>query len=246
MKLTVIGCLGGFPAEGKATSCFLLESKGFNLLIDCGSGALLALQKVLSPLQLDAALLTHFHADHIADVGVLQHFWQLAPGVKKVPILPIYASDHDLENFNKLDWPESTQKQALDFTKPMQIGPFTISFFKTKHPVETYAVRIKEQGNSNELVYTADTTMVSGLGDFIKGAKVLLADTNFLADKPEPRWHLTTLETAQLANQAHVQHVILTHLPPFGDANAFKREVVAGLVNETDVEIAREGLICEI
>ncbi|CAH0418430.1 MBL fold metallo-hydrolase [Periweissella ghanensis] len=246
MKLTVIGACGGYPAKGQATSAFLLQSQGFNLLIDCGSGALLALQKVLSPLQLDAVLLTHFHADHVADVGVLQHFWQLAPGPKKVPILPIYASNQQPENFDKLDWPASTVKRALDVTKPMQIGPFTLTFFKTKHPVETYAVRIKEAGNCHELVYTADTTLFDGLNDFIAGADVLLADTNFLANQPNPRWHLTTTETAMLANTGHVKNVILTHLPPFGDIDALKREVVAALTPDIRLTIAQEGLICEI
>lgn len=246
MKLTVIGAFGGYPAKGQATSAFLLQNSTFNLLIDCGSGALLALQDVLSPLQLDAVLLTHFHADHVADVGVLQHFWQLAPGPKKVPILPIYASNHQPENFDKLDWPASTSKQALDLTNPMQIGPFTIKFFKTKHPVETYAVRIKEIGNPHELVYTADTTMVDGLNEFIAGADVLLADTNFLANHPSPRWHLTTAETATLANTAHVKNVILTHLPPFGDLDALKSEVASMLMPDIRLTIAQKGLIFEI
>ncbi|MCM0598539.1 MBL fold metallo-hydrolase [Periweissella fabalis] len=246
MKLTIIGCLGGYPANGKATSCFLLSSHNFNLLIDCGSGALLALQKVISPLQLDAVVLTHFHADHIADVGVLQHFWQLAPGDKKVPWLPIYASNHDIENFNKLDWPYSTRKQALNFSKPMEIGPFTLSFFKTKHPVETYAVRIKETGNQNELVYTADTTIVSGLNEFIDGAHTVLTDTNFFANQKGPRWHLTTTETTDLANNTHVKQVILTHIPPFGDLDKLKYEVASKLMPNIKLDVADEGAIYEL
>lgn len=242
MQLTVIGYLGGFPAHGDATSCFLLESDDFKLLIDCGSGALLALQNYISPLQLDAVLLTHFHADHVADVGVLQHFWQLAPGNKKVPILPIYASNHDVDNFNRLDWPNSTVKHAINIEDGIKIGPFTCSFFKTKHPVETYAVRIKEDGNLHELVYTADTTMVDGLSEFIKGAEVLLADTNFFMNQPEPRWHLTTNEAANLVDIAEVKELILTHVPPFGDINALESETVAALHKNVKVQVAATGL----
>lgn len=246
MKLTVIGSLGGFPAHGQATSSFLLTSDNFKLLIDCGSGALLALQKYISPLELDAVLLTHFHADHVADVGVLQHYWQLVPGERKVPLLPIYASNHDSAKFLRLDWPTATEKKAIDIENGIKIGPFKCTFFKTKHPVETYAVRIKEDGNPNELVYTADTTMVSGLSEFITGAKVLLADTNFYNDQPKPRWHLTTKEAAQLANQSQVKELILTHLPPFGNLNKLKMEAENTILSNIKITLAREGLNCKI
>lgn len=83
MKITVLGYYGGYPFNGDGTSSYLVQSDDFNLLLDCGSGALIELEKHLDPLQLDAVVLTHYHADHIADVGVLQHYWQLAPGIKK-------------------------------------------------------------------------------------------------------------------------------------------------------------------
>lgn len=246
MKLTVIGCLGGFPAHGEATSSFLLTSGNYNLLIDCGSGALLALQKYISPLELDAVLITHFHADHVADIGVLQHYWQLVPDKRKLPLLPIYASNHDKLKFLSLDWPTATEKKAIDIDNGIKIGPFTCTFFKTKHPVETYAVRIKETGNPNELVYTADTTMLPGLEKFCMGAKVLLADTNFYNDQPEPRWHLTTKEAAQLANQAQIKELILTHLPPFGDINKLKMATQKDVLPNVKVTVAKAGLDCKI
>ncbi len=83
MKLTVLGYLGGYPDAGHATSTYLIESGDYHLLMDLGSGGLLALEKVFDPLQLDAVLLTHYHHDHTADVGVLQYFYQLRKGNKK-------------------------------------------------------------------------------------------------------------------------------------------------------------------
>ncbi|GAJ25934.1 metal-dependent hydrolase [Liquorilactobacillus sucicola DSM 21376 = JCM 15457] len=77
MKITILGFFGGYPYDGKATSSYLLQSDGYNLLLDCGSGALLNLEKELDPLQLNAVLLSHYHQDHIADIGVLQYYWQL-------------------------------------------------------------------------------------------------------------------------------------------------------------------------
>ncbi|BDP76609.1 hypothetical protein EfmAA242_08370 [Enterococcus faecium] len=57
----------------------MLQSDGFNLLIDAGSATLIKLQEHLDPLDLDAVILSHYHHDHIADLGVLQYYWQLHP-----------------------------------------------------------------------------------------------------------------------------------------------------------------------
>lgn len=48
MKLTVLGYLGGYPDAGHATSTYLIESGDYHLLMDLGSGGLLALEKVLT------------------------------------------------------------------------------------------------------------------------------------------------------------------------------------------------------
>lgn len=79
MKLTVLGCLGAYPYKGEGTSSYLLESEGFHLLIDAGSTTLVRLENYLDPLKLDAVILSHYHHDHIADLGVLQYYRQLYP-----------------------------------------------------------------------------------------------------------------------------------------------------------------------
>lgn len=71
MNLTPVGIWGGYPKANEATSAFLLEYEGFHCLIDCGSGVLASLQNFLPLAQLDAVVLTHYHADHIADIGSL-------------------------------------------------------------------------------------------------------------------------------------------------------------------------------
>lgn len=79
MKLTVLGCLGAYPYKNQGTTSYLLQSDGFNLLIDAGSTTLVKLEEQLDPLALDAVILSHYHHDHIADLGVLQYYWQLHP-----------------------------------------------------------------------------------------------------------------------------------------------------------------------
>ena len=73
MKMTVVGFWGGFPEAGEATSGYLFEHDGFRLLVDCGSGVLAQLQKYITPSDIDAVVLSHYHHDHVADIGVLQY-----------------------------------------------------------------------------------------------------------------------------------------------------------------------------
>ncbi|KLI74821.1 MULTISPECIES: MBL fold metallo-hydrolase [Lacticaseibacillus] len=224
MKLTVLGYLGGYPDAGHATSTYLVESGDYHLLMDLGSGGLLALEKVFDPLQLDAVLLTHYHHDHTADVGVLQYYYQLRKGDKKVSPLPIYGHTMDPLNFGSLTFGPYTQGMGYSADSTLHLGPFTITFLETQHPVPAFAVRIVESGTNKVLVNTSDTRYFSGLAAFAKNADLLMADTNFLADQPTPRWHLTAPEAGQLAKDAGVKQLLLTHLPQQLDLDTLKQQ----------------------
>ncbi|WP_283678907.1 MBL fold metallo-hydrolase [Lentilactobacillus sp. Marseille-Q4993] len=246
MKLTVLGYLGGFPDHGDGTSSYLIESAGFKLLVDCGSGALLSLEQVVDPLSLDAVLLTHYHNDHIADVGVLQYYWQLHPERPNKDVLPIYGHTLDQEHFNSLDWPNSTQKVAYDPSGVLDLGPFSITFSKTEHPVPAFATRIVEKATGKVLVFTADTRYFEDITGFCQDADLLMTDTNFFADKQGQKWHMTSAESGKLARDAKVKSLLMTHLPAKGDMNQLIYEAQRELPENVPVEVASTHLEIEI
>ncbi|KRK88955.1 MBL fold metallo-hydrolase [Lentilactobacillus sunkii] len=246
MKLTVIGFLGGYPANGNATSSYLLESGNFKLLIDCGSGALLSLEQVLDPLKLNAVILSHYHHDHTADVGVLQYYWQLHEKRYTEPILPIYGHTLDPINFKGLDWPNSTKGVAYDPNKTTHIGPFDLTFFKTHHPVPAFAMRIKEAATGKVLVFTADTAYFEELTDFVKNADLLMTDTNFFADKTGQKWHMTSTESGQLAHDSGAHKLLLTHLPAIGNYQQLKHEAQQSAGADLPILLAKTHLSVDI
>lgn len=142
MKLTVLGYYGGYPTPLAGTTGFLLTAGDYHLLLDCGSGVLKVLEQYLDPLRLDAAILTHYHHDHIADVGVLQYYWQLRQGERQEPVLPIYGHTEDPLNFASLTWANATEGRSYDPEATLNLGPLTITFQRTIHPVPTFAMRI--------------------------------------------------------------------------------------------------------
>lgn len=212
MKVTVLGYYGGYPTATDGTTGFLIEEQDYALLLDCGSGVLKVLQEQLDPLQLDAVILSHYHQDHIADVGVLQYYWQLRQGQRKEALLPIYGHTEDPLNFGSLTWPTATTGQAYDPDDTLQLGPLTISFCRTIHPVPTFAMRIMNQAGK-VLVFTADTRYFSELADFAQNADLLITDTNFDSTKTGKMWHMTAAQSGQLAVQAQARQLLLSHLP---------------------------------
>ena len=103
MKMTVVGFWGGFPEAGEATSGYLFEHDGFRLLVDCGSGVLAQLQKYITPSDIDAVVLSHYHHDHVADIGVLQYARLITSATtRQLPELPIYGHTFDENGFHSL------------------------------------------------------------------------------------------------------------------------------------------------
>ncbi|WP_461212980.1 MBL fold metallo-hydrolase [Lacticaseibacillus sp. GG6-2] len=245
MKLTILGYYGGYPDHGVGTSSYLVESGDFHLLMDAGSGALLALQQVFDPLQLDAVLLTHYHHDHVADFGVLQYYYQLHSGAKKHQPLPVYGHTKDPLNFAALTFGDFTRGVGYTADSTITMGPLTLTFLETQHPVPAFAVRIVENTTGKVLVNTSDTRAFAGLAPFAKDADVLLADTNFLADKPAPRWHLTAPEAGQLAQAAGVGRLVLTHLPQEVDLQTLLHQAQAA-AGAVPVSLASENKVIEI
>lgn len=229
MKLTALGVWGGYPTRDAGTTSYLLQSEeGFNLLLDAGSRAVTELEHELSPNDLDAIILSHYHEDHIADLGALRQYRQLQ--TVKPGILPIYGHQENEYEFSKLSLENVSEGIAYDVENGTSVGPFDIQFLKTVHPVICYAMRIVERATGQVLVYTGDTGYFAGLVDFSKDADILLADVYFFKDKAKMPNHLSSVEAGEIAAQAKVKKLILTHLPQVGDLQVLREEAqeVAG------------------
>ncbi|USS87238.1 MBL fold metallo-hydrolase [Fructilactobacillus hinvesii] len=246
MKLTILGYYGGYPFQHTATSGYLLQSAGFNLLLDCGSGVLLELEDVLDPLKLDAVLLSHYHADHVADVGVLQYYWQLHSQRYQQKLLPIYGHQLDQTAYKALDWPTATEKRAYNPEVVNHIGPFDLTFLRTEHPVPAFAIRIKERDTGKVLVYTADSRFFPALADFAHDADLLIADTNFFSDQTGKIWHMTTKQVGKMARDAHVHELLISHLPQTTDRDRLLQETQAATKDQLPVRLPQIGMIINI
>jgi ribonuclease BN (tRNA processing enzyme) len=224
MKLTVIGFWGGYPKKNAASSGYLLEHDGFQLLVDCGSGVLSKIQNIIQPEDLDAVLISHYHPDHIADIGVLQHA-RLIQGFlgKEFPTLPIYGHHFDQNEFTKLTYKNITEGIAYVPNEVLTVGPFRVTFLKTDHPVPCYAMRIEAGGKV--VVYTADSSFKDEFIEFSRNADVLLCECNFYGHQNgKSAGHMNSIDAGQFAQKAAVKQLILTHLPHYGSLSELVSE----------------------
>lgn len=241
MEITILGFWGGYPYNNEGTTSFLIQSEGYSLLLDAGSSTLIQLEKVIDPLELDAVILTHYHHDHIADLGVLQYMRQLKP-IEKIEELSIFGHQEDENAFKRLTLEGVTKGYSYNPEKELEIGPFQITFLKTVHPVICYAMRIVEKRTGKVFVFTGDTGYFDELIPFSKEADVLITDTYFLEGHENHHAHLTSKETGNIAREANVKRLVLSHLKQDIDLELLLSQTKKYLNKDIPVELAKTQL----
>ena len=210
MKITPIGIYGSYPAAFGATGCYLVESENAKIVLDLGCGAFSRLRGFVDPSLVDAFIITHLHYDHFCDVFPLSYY----PG-RHV----IYCPGTPADRFSLIKNASTLDVRVIGEGVRVSVKDLGLCFTRTVHGVETYAVRVTENGKS--FVYTADTLWFDGLVNFCKGSSLVLADCGFCEGAP----HMTAADGARLQKESGAE-VIAVHLDPTGDA---ERLSAAGL-----------------
>ncbi|MCD6123505.1 MAG: MBL fold metallo-hydrolase [Spirochaetales bacterium] len=239
MQITVLGYWGAYPAAGEATSGYLFQDRNTNILLDCGSAVLSELQKHIDISNLDAVILSHYHADHVADIHCLQYAVMLESlQHKRDRNLPIYAySKHS--QFETLTFEDYTEGIALREESEIAIGDFSFSFIKTVHPEICMAVKITHYGKT--AVYTADTEYFDKLTDFSRYADILLCEASLYREyEGKVEGHMSGAQAGKLAAEADVGALLLTHLPRYGNHERLREE--AGEYYRGNITLARTAL----
>ncbi|OEF99941.1 hypothetical protein BHF71_07020 [Vulcanibacillus modesticaldus] len=245
MKVTIVGTWGAYPEVNSATSSILVEEGGFNLLVDCGSGVLSQLQNHISLSQLDGLIVSHYHNDHIADIGCLQYYFLIqnqSGKISKLPF-PIYGHNNDSNAFNKLTFNNITMGYEISENSTINIGPFQVSFCPTVHPV--YGLSIKFKVHDKVLIYTGDTEWTDQLVEFSKDADVLICEANLYNEQlGKVKGHLTAGQAGELAEIAGVNQLILTHLPHDNNHHLLVEQAKERF--NGDVKLAKPGLVINL
>ena len=246
MRLTIVGCSGSHPGPDAACSSYLLEQQGFRLLVDLGSGALGELANHVDPRDVDAVLLTHLHGDHWLDLVPFSHVRRHHPDGRVPPPVPVVVPRAQRQRISgAFGLPESALADVFELQDPRDtaIGPFDVTLLRTRHPVETYAIRAVAGGRT--FVYTSDTAPFPELAAFAGKADLLLAEASFVDGVANPPGvHLTAKQAGELARDANVGRLVVTHVPPWYDARAQFAQARVAFGGLTD--LARPGAAFDV
>jgi len=229
MEVVALGTSGSYARYGQACSGYLFRAGGRNVLVDLGSGVLANLFRYIDPIDLDAIILTHLHADHVSDLFPLRLYLRYGgrPMATRMPIHAPSGACDVLESFPV--WSEPGEMsgvfQFTDLPGTFEVGPMSFSFVPTRHLVPTFGVRCVAEGRT--VGFTSDTSWHADLPPLFAGCDVLLADATYLGPHGIDLVHMCAAEAGRLAAGAGVGQLYLTHLWPGLDADQAVREAGA-------------------
>lgn len=250
VDVTIVGCAGSFPGPDSPASSYLVraehEGRTWSLVFDLGNGALGALQRHISPYDVDAILISHLHPDHFIDLCGLYVMMRYAPDGLARDALPTWGPTGTGRQLARAygntaveDVYEVFEFNELVDDAKIEIGPFRITTYPMRHPIPSFGFRIEAAGRT--LAYTGDTDLCDALTPLLTGADLVLIDSAFVEGRDSPEGiHLTGRRAAEAAVRAGgVRCLMLTHIPPWNDpevARAEAQEVWPGTV-----ELAQPG-----
>ncbi len=199
--ITVVTCGTGTPIPSdRVQSCTAVFANGLFLLFDAGDGAQRSMERSLLPVQdIDAVFLTHFHSDHVADVGeVISRSWILG----RTTALPVYGGeavtrvvdgfnavyaldDHYREAHHGTDVLDARRAPAdahtiddpgADGRVVFERDGVTVTAFRVNHPPIEPALGYRVEFAGRSVVISGDTTDTASLRTMSEGADVLVSE----------------------------------------------------------------------
>ncbi|MDR6224268.1 MBL fold metallo-hydrolase [Desmospora profundinema] len=245
MKWTVLGCHSPYPGAGGATSGYLLQISGKNILVDCGSGVLAQLGSIIRPDDLDEVWLSHLHHDHIADFFVLQYAvqtslrlgWRSHPLPVRTPLVPREWGD-------RLPYHQAVQIQEIKDGDRREEDGWSVYWCRTDHGVPCYAMVI--QSKEGTILFGADAGLATDWNQMTEGPDLFICEGTYLhRDKPvAPMAHHSVREAAEAATRIGAHALMITHWFPGYDPKEIEREAQAFFTGR--VWVAQSGLSVEI
>ncbi len=203
--------------DSRACSAVLIESSESTLLVDCGPGSWLRLRELKKDLgRIDHIFLTHFHPDHIMDLIAIL-FTRYHTSFRQPRPIDIWGAT-GLSRFFSLmaeilgEWLEDSMFQVREIhDSTYNILDFTFEWFPVYHVKESVGYRFEK--NKKVIAISGDSGYCPELIELSRNADIAILECSFPDDRAEEH-HLTPTRVGQVARQAGVKKLILTHLYP--------------------------------
>jgi ribonuclease BN (tRNA processing enzyme) len=252
VEITILGCWAPYPKAKGACSGYLLRAGGLNILLDAGNGSFSRLREFIDFRLLDGVIITHLHHDHYLDLFPLRHAVEGArrAGERSGPVrlvAPSFPQEAYQELAGYKDAYEITSIESLageTLDSGLQVqrldwGGLVIHFVKARHSLPAYSIAVEEQGR---FVFSGDTAKTEEILKLAAGADLFLCEASGLDSDAEymKNSHLTARQAGEIAKQAGVKRLLLTHFWPEYDPGELCRQAAEGFGKPAMAAVERE------
>ncbi|WP_405147410.1 MBL fold metallo-hydrolase [Nocardia salmonicida] len=227
MHLTIVGNRAGMPADGGASSGYLVETGQSRVLLDCGPGIAVMLGNYVHASLLDAVVISHLHLDHCYDVLPIgkQAMRKAADAPDRriklfVPKgarakLDQLAALFPVKTFPDLNRAFDLAYEVVEYERggTYALTDCSIELVPMVHTEPACGVRIESPTGS--LAFTGDTGWNDNLVALAADVDIFLAESTLAEPDRTPHGHLSAGEVGRVAAAAGARSVVLTH---FGSA----------------------------
>ena len=195
LKITLCGTSSPLPAPGRAQACVAVETRDHLYIVDAGSGSAATAQLSGIPLnKMRGILLTHYHSDHISDIGDFNLNSWIAGRPAPLQIIGPEGVDRIVEGLNityELDRGYRVAHHGAELLNPelgvMQsrtIGEgvivdedgLRITAFEVSHPPIDPAFGYRLDYGGRSVVISGDSLVTDKIVNIADGADVVLHD----------------------------------------------------------------------
>jgi ribonuclease BN (tRNA processing enzyme) len=234
------------PRPGGASSAYLVRNDDTAVLFDIGSGAVAKLQLAIECALLDAIVVSHMHADHFFDLVPLRYALKYGDRRRKnrLPVWLPPGGRRALDALRKAvsqdapdDFFDTTfELNEYDPSKGLLVNGLSLRFCRTLHYVEAYAFRAECRDVS--ITYSGDSAPCEALVEQARASSLFLCEAALgLTTEAGERGHSSAREAGEMAREARVGHLVLTHYPaqyPAAALVAAARQAFDGPVGAAD------------
>lgn len=225
-------------------TCFQVSTAHHNILLDCGSTVLLAMQQQgIDPSTIDHILLSHLHGDHFGGVPFfLMHAQFVAKRKEPLVILgPLGAERRIIDTLEVLfpDLAEIVWRFPITFIeleadRQGTIGDVQISPYLVDHPSGAPSLAYRLQIDDKALAFSGDTRWTDALVKVADQVDLLIAECHGI--KPNGLHHLDWQTLNEHKDELRAKRILLTHMS----------QIMLGTLPSLDwgrFEFAEDGLV---
>ncbi len=234
MRVTILGSGTCVPSLERSSCAVLVEVGESKVLLDSGAGTMRRLLEAQTTIfDLTHIIYSHFHPDHTAELVPLLFATKYPDGHRRKTPLSICGGTGLNNFFSGLksvygQWielaPGLLKIIEADITRPdiLRFRDFTVNTIPVKHNPESIAIRITDVRGAS-VIYSGDTDYCENIITIAEGANLLICEAA-VPDDQKVAGHLTPAIAGEIASQAGVGKLVLTHFYPECDQIDMRKE----------------------